>query len=396
MNITASQQVRTTVDEARLARNQRLRKQRVIIAFGTYAIFACAAVALAFIGDTLLPAWIVLLYTMTIAIANAAFWWLIATGRNLRFRDPSLTSAQLLAAFCFQLFYFLISRSVFAQDLAVLSFLLSLLFGGFRLGAKQIAGLATPAFMVFAAVMVAQHGLVGQTLVTGVARATIYTLLFVGITFFAGYLSNLRSHLSVRNQDLRKAMARIEELVIHDDLTGVFNRRHIHNLLRGEVARAERTGSAFTVCMLDVDHFKRINDTHGHPVGDEILRRVVRRIAEGLRQLDNVGRNDQDDTLGRFGGEEFLLVLPATGTDGAYACAERLREAVASTPVWTEAGELSVTISGGIAEYQVGEGVEGVLKRADEALYLAKERGRNRIEGMPSPVSNTATGRSPR
>jgi diguanylate cyclase (GGDEF)-like protein len=133
--------------------------------------------------------------------------------------------------------------------------------------------------------------------------------------------------------------------------------------------------SAFPVAfmMIDVDHFKRINDTHGHPVGDEVLRRIARLLAARLRRCD---------VLGRDGGEEFCVIAPETGLEGARALAESLRETVAATPVVREWGQVATTISVGLCVARAGPGalsLEEILANADAALYVAKQGGRNRV-----------------
>ncbi|HET7369915.1 MAG TPA: GGDEF domain-containing protein [Gammaproteobacteria bacterium] len=384
---------RCVEDDAVVARRQRLRKQRLAMAIGDYLIFAGVAFYLFLTGEIALPLWGMLLYLAAIAAANLVFWILIATGRNLRFRDASLTRAQLLTGFAFQISMMAFARTVFAQDICILSFLLSLLFGGLQLNRRQIAAVSIPAFVIFVALMLWRYQVVDQMILSSIARAAIYALVFGGIAFFAGYISSLRSHLSARNKELREAMNRIGELANTDSLTGAFNRRYIEEALGNEIIRTRRTGSPFSVCLLDVDRFKNVNDSHGHLVGDEVLRGLVANISEAVRTLDRVGHRERTKSLGRFGGEEFLLILPTTTLEGARTCAERIREMVASTSVATDIGSLTVTVSGGVAEYQPGEKPEALLQRADKALYQAKEQGRNRINGSlaaPKQVSSEA------
>ncbi len=170
----------------------------------------------------------------------------------------------------------------------------------------------------------------------------------------------------------RKALeARLSELATLDPLTGQFNRRETERILQEEVARAERYERHLAVLWIDLDHFKEVNDTRGHAVGDEVLRTVSLRLAESIRTVD---------TLGRFGGEEFIVVLPEMSVEEAWDIAERLRRRIADEPVRVSAGEtLDLTISIGVAVYPDHAGSAANLCRmADKAMYQAKERGRNR------------------
>jgi diguanylate cyclase (GGDEF)-like protein/PAS domain S-box-containing protein len=166
-----------------------------------------------------------------------------------------------------------------------------------------------------------------------------------------------------------------ESLVVqatHDALTGVFNRRHVEDVLGKELERAERHGRPLAVAILDADHFKRINDTHGHQTGDEVLRAISQRCQSTLRS---------NDVLGRYGGEEFVIVFPETKLDEAGAVAERVRSAVADSPIKVGDHALVVTVSIGLAAHAPGHDLDKLLQRADAALYNAKQDGRNLVRG---------------
>lgn len=171
---------------------------------------------------------------------------------------------------------------------------------------------------------------------------------------------------------LEAAEARILELAITDDLTGLRNRRHVTERLGEELARARRYGEELSCVIFDVDRFKGVNDAFGHDAGDAVLRAVSAAARAECRQ---------PDVLGRWGGEEFLLILPRTGATGAVAIAQRLREVVEALRVGHAGRTLVATASFGVATAtSAGDGVAALLKRADEALYRAKEAGRNRVE----------------
>lgn len=183
--------------------------------------------------------------------------------------------------------------------------------------------------------------------------------------------------------DLQAALIRshndLQFAAAHDALTGLWNRGAILDLLKREVSRRQRSGDALGVIMADIDYFKKINDTHGHLVGDAVLREVTRRLAVGVRPYDVVGR---------YGGEEFLIVFPGCSASNLIVGAERLRNCVADQPIETSAGQIPVTLSLGLASVEQGEketlDCEAFLHTADEALYAAKARGRNRVETVPA------------
>ncbi len=208
-------------------------------------------------------------------------------------------------------------------------------------------------------------------------------------------LVNLSSELQERNRDLDEARKRIEELSLTDDLTGVLNRRGFFATAHRDLKRARRLDSAMTVLMIDVDHFKRINDAYGHQAGDTALKTISALLLAAIRDTD---------TLGRLGGEEFCVLLPDTGAEGAKVVAERIRSSVDQREVEIpKAGLLRITVSIGVAvddtrpleaerarrgskppvpgSEEISEGpLDELMQAADAALYRAKQQGRNRVE----------------
>jgi len=157
----------------------------------------------------------------------------------------------------------------------------------------------------------------------------------------------------------------------HDPLTGLDNRREMYTRLEQELARARRYGEPLAVVMLDIDHFKAVNDHYGHQAGDAVLQELAQRLLQQARKADLVAR---------YGGEEFLLILPRTDLAAAGVFAERLRERIAGRPFGTPAGELSIQVSIGVAAYpdQAADS-DSLIRAADTALYSAKQQGRNRV-----------------
>jgi diguanylate cyclase (GGDEF)-like protein len=168
-------------------------------------------------------------------------------------------------------------------------------------------------------------------------------------------------HLEVEQKILRKQ-------VDQDALTGVSSRTSLLRELKAALARASKTGQPLAVVMADLDHFKAVNDTHGHLVGDKVLREVAARIKAALREFDVVGR---------YGGEEFVVLLENTSSHTAHQIADRMRVRIGSTPVHIANKSLDLTISQGLAVREDGDDSQSLLRKADQAMYKAKQAGRN-------------------
>jgi two-component system cell cycle response regulator len=177
----------------------------------------------------------------------------------------------------------------------------------------------------------------------------------------AARVTTMREHLLQREE-------RLEQLAYNDELTGLWNRRYLQRRLAAELRSAERHGRPLSIAMIDVDHFKAINDRHGHLVGDEVLAAIAERLREGLRD---------EDVLGRWGGEELLTILPSEPRGGVARAAERLRRGIAKRPLTSHA--IRATVSIGCAESTGAESVDALVCRADDALYAAKRSGRDRV-----------------
>ncbi len=178
-----------------------------------------------------------------------------------------------------------------------------------------------------------------------------------------------RQALAATNDELREKNRQLHELSITDGLTGLFNRSYLTRILDNELERSRRHQSSFAVMMIDIDHFKRFNDTHGHLAGDNVLRETASVLTECVRSCDYVAR---------FGGEEFLVLLPETGTDEAGQAGERIRAGVEEHFADREDHD-PITVSVGVASFpDNGDEIDAIVHAADEALYEAKRSGRNR------------------
>lgn len=185
---------------------------------------------------------------------------------------------------------------------------------------------------------------------------------------FAGGMLTAKAEQEALKEDNR----RLRHQATHDALTGLHNRGAIDVILKEQLQRAPFRRGSVSVIVADVDHFKKINDSYGHPVGDEVLIEVARRVKAGVREQDSVGR---------YGGEELLVVLPGIGGAQAVLIAQRIRLSIAQQPFETQAGPIHVTMSQGVSSTDYPQLItpESLILAADEALYRAKHEGRNRV-----------------
>lgn len=187
-----------------------------------------------------------------------------------------------------------------------------------------------------------------------------------------------RKRMSADRKALAAALQEVEVLMQHDTLTGLYNRQHLQTRLEAERERARAGGHRFCVALIDLDHFKLINDRHGHAMGDQVLVAFARQAQAVLRETD---------TIARWGGEEFLILLPDTEpVDKAGIALRRLQAGLRRAPISDAEPNMRVTFSAGVAEWAKGESIEQLLYRADAALYDAKRQGRDRAVHAPLPL----------
>ncbi|HPH03731.1 MAG TPA: diguanylate cyclase [Spirochaetota bacterium] len=226
-----------------------------------------------------------------------------------------------------------------------------------------------PDAVIIAVSAIDHYKVISNTLIAGADDYIIKP--FNAMILMARLQASARMLLLYR--ELEEKSCRLEELVVRDSLTGLFNHKHIIDRLAEEVEKATRYHHKLSVVMFDIDHFKAVNDTWGHQIGDQVLVEFARLLMETARNCDIVGR---------YGGEEFFVILPETDLDAAMVFGNRLRERLEETR-FPGMPELVVTVSGGAAEWK-GGGHLMLVKQADHLLYRAKENGRNRIESKAS------------
>ena len=260
-----------------------------------------------------------------------------------------------------------------------------LMFAVFHLDTRTLLKLGLATLGSYALIMGIKFGSAPATVMP--LQDGVRFLILMAITgwiyIFARRLRDLRFDLQFRNEELQNVVVRITRIAEEDHLTKSYNRRYIMDIIARERSRSDRSGNSFSLLLFDLDHFKRINDRYGHVVGDQILSDFASSVKKELRGMDSINTTEHKRSFGRYGGEEFIAVLPGTDLLGGHRCAERIREVIASQNF---RDRYAVTTSVGVAEYQRGETVPQLLTRTDQALYKAKRDGRNLVRCSEKPT----------
>jgi diguanylate cyclase (GGDEF)-like protein len=321
-----------------------------------------------------------LAFLLASLLINAVFFVAIRSGWSARFADASMAMAQIGCACVLALVMSYYAGQ--ARAVTLMLFFTAFFFGIFSFNTRQYLLLSAATALGYAVMLAFKYrrqGYGGEAFSIELLNLLVLVVVSLWMSLLGGYVSRLRGSLAHKNEALAMARDRLAELASHDELTGLFNRRHLLEILDQQTLRADRHHEPFAVAILDLDQFKGINDRHGHQAGDDVLREFALRMRRQARRIDAIGREDRDNVFGRYGGEEFLLVLPYTNLPGALQCVARLRS-VTAPAIQTSAGALTVTFSAGIAAYRPGESSAALLARADAALYRAKDLGRDRSE----------------
>jgi diguanylate cyclase (GGDEF)-like protein len=328
----------------------------IVLNYGVWAGFVAARPALWWTGATL--------------AAFAIVFAVVRSGRNLAFADPSLTLPQMLIGFICAVSAYAIAGRGRGGVFPIL--MVILMFGMYSLPPREVRRAGLMAVVMFGVAMAVMAWLDPQVYepAVEVAHFVMIAVMLPAVSLLAGQFSGLRERLRQQKAELTDALTRIQDLATRDELTGLANRRHLQNLMDLERQRGIRSGQSFCLAMFDIDHFKRVNDAHGHPVGDRVLRNFAREALATIRG---------SDVLGRWGGEEFLLMMPNTRVALARLGVERLRLRAEGLHLDVDGKALSFTLSAGVVEHYAGESVAEAIARADQALYAAKQQGRNRV-----------------
>ncbi|MGY6588107.1 MAG: GGDEF domain-containing protein [Wenzhouxiangella sp.] len=357
---------------------QKIRVRRLSLASMGWSIAIAVTTITWWLGLLDVSAFQLMSLFVLIVLALSGLYLSIRKNWNLRFADPSLTVPHLLFGAVVGLL--VISQADEARPVLLLLYVMVMLYGLFGLKAGDYLALAILASGGLGMIVIWEltSGQTHRDSQLIVMEWLVFTAVMGWMAFIGSYVSQLRWNLNQRNRDLREISNRLKYLSEHDELTQIPNRRRLLEQLEQRLDSAQRHGVTFSVAMLDLDHFKQVNDSHGHGVGDEVLEQFAIRVGECLRNGDFCGRMEDDmAAIGRLGGEEFLAILPKTHQRDALAVARRLLERIRAAPFTTAAGPVNCTASAGVAEFQPGESLQNLLSRADEALYRAKSNGRD-------------------
>jgi diguanylate cyclase (GGDEF)-like protein len=348
------------------AGRQRLRLRRTLTAQAVYAV----CIALQWLGVAL--GWATAAtaagFTAFAVAGNLAFYLAIRSGWSLRLAEPALTVPQMLFALVSLSLGYAINPHVRGALLAVVT--LVLMFGAFTLAPAHCRRMGWAAAALLAAAMVWGMMIRPAEFPLRVELLHLLGAIVVLPTFgiLAGELSRLRLDQKQQKKELREALRRLNEHASQDALTGLPNRRRGQAWFEQESARCRRSGKPLVLALIDLDHFKRINDEFGHAVGDEVLRTFASEAGSIPRDTD---------LLARWGGEEFLLLMPETTLADAGILLARLRAHLGQAAVWQASLPRRVTFAAGLAAWAEPQTLEELVSQADGALYEAKARGRD-------------------
>ncbi|MEW6077078.1 MAG: GGDEF domain-containing protein [Thermodesulfobacteriota bacterium] len=301
------------------------------------------------------------------------FYVFLRTGFNKRFKDPSMTIAQMVIA-CFWVGVTVYFSEGPIRGSIIALYVVIFVFGIFRLSLPQFFILVAVAGATYAsAVCLLHHHHPGEIdPFLEVIRTSLLLVALLWFSLIGHYIQRLRRKVVRTNTELQNALKKIEHLAIHDELTGVYNRRHLVSILEREKALADRTGVNFAVCLLDLDDFKQINDTYGHLAGDIVLKEFAQAIRKDIRK---------EDYVARYGGEEFIVLFTGTRcVDNGTDCALRMQSITRRLTFADINPAIRLTVSIGMTIYRLNESIDDLLTRADTAMYQAKKSGKDRVE----------------
>lgn len=347
--------------------------------------------------------------SVVLALSSGLIFWAISSGFSQRFKDPSLALFQILISIAW------ITYAVYliqiGRGIMLCTYMLAIFFGAFKLKTSEFILTTISAIFAFSCVVIWEHFNPPPNYNPGLNLFLLLTLsVYLSVfSFLAAYMRKLKddlrngkralevSHKEIQQQrdEIRKAYLEMQgtlkhlgEIASRDELTGLFNRRQFIEVYKGHLTVSKATNESFALALLDIDHFKRINDNYGHSVGDRVLKKFSEIAQDSLRD---------SDFIARYGGEEFVVILPSTNKQAAVECIERVRTAFSHFAFDAIQEGLRISVSTGISHFSYGESGEDLVERVDAALYHAKNVGRNRTIyfNPPSLQDNSPSTTSP-
>ncbi|WP_118186137.1 GGDEF domain-containing protein [Paraburkholderia phosphatilytica] len=352
----------------------------------TVLVYAGSAAAMsAFVHQNIISARSLLVWLVCVLSGLSVFHYLIRSGWSKRFADPALAQAQIIfAVFAIAAGYTVTET---ARSAVLLPLVLVLNFGAFSIRWRRMIELTIFALGVMALTMAWMHAH-WPNHYSSIVDASNFLLSMVtlpGVAGLAMRLNSLQARLHQQRVELKNALDRIQDLATRDELTGLVNRRRANELLSSQMTRVDRATAPFAIALIDLDHFKRLNDHFGHAGGDQILRRFSEEARGFVRNID---------TVARWGGEEFLILMPNADEHFALQLLERLRIHIEGLRTPGTVGEMRFTLSAGVASWRIGQTADETIARADRALYQAKHSGRNCVKAEADTLCDVPVGAS--
>jgi diguanylate cyclase (GGDEF)-like protein len=314
-------------------------------------------------------------------VAILAFYPLIRSGWSARYQDGQLTLPQVLVACATCMVCYVAAPALRASVLHLMCVIQVFAMASLYPRSSRIAGTGAVLSLLVTLAVMAWIAPPDFNVQLETLKISMTCFVLARLSMLAYDYSLVREKVESEKRELSHAVAQVRELVVRDALTGLFNRKHMQDLLAREHERSSHIGHESCVALIDLDHFKQVNDTHGHQGGDEVLQRFARVAQSTLRE---------SDVIGRWGGEEFLVLMYDTAPSGAGLMAlERLRNCFAGSTS-PDAPGVKVNFSCGISQIDPGEPIAQLLERVDRALYKAKAAGRNRCVVAEDPVRTLA------
>jgi diguanylate cyclase (GGDEF)-like protein len=365
-----------TSNDIKLKRAQKQRLQILITSSASYGLDSLWLALLA--SQSVISFSIPLGYFGLALLASSVFISLHLSQVNLKFSDPHMTLAQVITGYVLQLLFFYL-----APEAAPL-----FLIGIFVVSAFSVLTMSVKEFITSWLVVSVFLGLIvylnadklALPIATPLQQFCLwgsFITAWARFIFLSSWTNQLRNKLNAKNQQLKDSLEQIEHLASIDHLTQTMNRRSFMVLAEYEHQRSRRNQKEFCILLMDLDHFKAINDSFGHIIGDEVLKTFSQLVKETIRITDS---------FGRYGGEEFVLLLPETGTTGGIILAERIRQKLVEYDWSLFGNNLLVRVSIGVATCVQGEELKDLISRADSALYKAKQLGRNQCVKAETPA----------
>lgn len=338
----------------------------LLAAFGYLLGVVIAEVALSIGVADLGPARVFQAAALTAGLISYA---MVRWGWTRDFRDPAMTMTQMLVGQTMAVVAYVLLHefrgALIGLSVAVASF------GTFSLSRERQWAMSLYALLTMGAGMLWMS--VRDPVNFPPEVEAVHFLILMILQSIAALLGaqfgEMRRRLRTRKRELEAALGRIQELANRDSLTGLYNRRYAQELIAHHVHLKDRNGRPLAMALIDLDHFKQVNDQYGHALGDRVLQTFAQQARQATREADIVAR---------WGGEEFLIVMPETSAEGAALLVERLRETLAALCVSDEVPALRIAFSAGITAHCAGEHTDQTVHRADRALYEAKSAGRHR------------------